>query len=109
MLHLLVIGLSRSLPLRLTPKPHAVSLMPQSAITRALDARSAPSGLSRPGFDLNADGELDVEDLYTWHALGADPDADLDASGIVDGHDREYLEAVVRWLERQDMEAGRRP
>jgi hypothetical protein len=83
--------------------------MSQRGISRANDALSSPTSPSRPGFDLNANGELDVEDLYTWHALGADAGADIDASGVVDGHDREYLEAVVRWLERQDMEAGRRP
>lgn len=74
-----------------------------------LDGLGPAGTVSRPDFDLNEDGVVDVEDLYTWHASTDPVVRDLDGDGIVDGTDREYLEALVRWMEQRDMEAGRRP
>lgn len=74
-----------------------------------LDGLGPVATISRPDFDLNEDGVVDVEDLYTWHASTDPVVRDLDGDGIVDGSDREYLEALVRWMEQRDMEAGRRP
>lgn len=73
-----------------------------------LDAMTSTPAIVRPTFDLNADGVVDVEDLYTWHQSTDNALRDLDADGDVDLADREYLEAAVRWMERTDMEAGRR-
>ena len=51
---------------------------------------------------------MDVEDLHAWHRSTDLAARDLDADGDADPDDRAYLEAAVRWLERVDMEAGRR-
>lgn len=74
-----------------------------------LDGLAPATPITRPSFDLNTDGTVNVEDLYTWHASTDSILRDLDGDGDVDGSDREYLEAVVRWMEQRDMEAGRRP
>ena len=60
--------------------------------------------ISRPSFDLNRDGLIDVNDLHDWHAAPIDLNADRQA----DAADREYLERAVRWRERIDLESGRR-
>ncbi len=73
-----------------------------------LDALGPATPVTRPSFDLNGDCAVDVEDLHTWHTTTDTALRDLDASGSVDDSDRAYLEAVVRWLEARDMEAGRR-
>lgn len=74
-----------------------------------LDGLAPATPITRPTFDLNDDGVVDVEDLYTWHASTDPVLRDMDGDGGVDGSDREYLEAIVRWMEQKDMEAGRRP
>ena len=73
-----------------------------------LDALTPSAIVTRPSFDLNADGLVDAEDLHWWHHSTDLAARDLDADGDADTDDRAYLEAAVRWLERADMEAGRR-
>lgn len=53
----------------------------------------------RTSFDQNADGEVDVEDQYAWHAHPVD----LDGDGVADWTDMRYLEYAVRWREIEDM------
>lgn len=55
------------------------------------------------GFDLDRNGRVDVDDLYSWYH---DP-VDLDGDGVADGADARLIEGAVRWTERADM--NRRP
>lgn len=55
-----------------------------------------------PGFDLDADGEIGVDDMYSWHRTPVD----LDGDGAADGADLHYLTAAVRWRELDDMRLG---
>ncbi|MBX3364953.1 MAG: ADP-ribosylglycohydrolase family protein [Phycisphaeraceae bacterium] len=56
------------------------------------------------GYDLNGDGLVDIEDLYSWHRNPVD----LTGDGVIDDHDKEVLEQAVRWKELQDMTGRRR-
>ncbi|MDX2017811.1 MAG: ADP-ribosylglycohydrolase family protein [Planctomycetota bacterium] len=58
---------------------------------------------TRPSFDVNSDGRVDIEDLHAIHATPTD----LDGSGAADEHDRAYLEALLRAGELADMRNGR--
>lgn len=64
-----------------------------------LDARLAGAGPTPATFDLNADQQIDIEDLYMFASVPVD----LDASGAIDDRDRTYLESAVRWQELRDM------
>lgn len=55
-------------------------------------------------FDLNADGVVDVEDIYHWR----DHPIDLDGDGAANVSDARYLEAAARWRELDDMSYLRR-
>jgi len=54
-----------------------------------------------PGYDVNGDGAITVEDLYAWYAGQGDPDVDHD--GQVTPDDRVELEGRLRKHERLDM------
>ena len=56
------------------------------------------------GYNLNRDRAVDVEDLFEWERAPTDVNGD----GVIDGADREALLRVVRWMELEDMSAGRR-
>jgi len=55
-------------------------------------------------FDVNADGVVDLDDLYAIHRA----DADVNADGRIDPSDAACLEAFLRRGEAADMTAGRR-
>jgi len=56
-------------------------------------------------FDLNADGRIDIEDLYTWHDLrdASDPAADLTGEGVIDDADRLMMTRCTRRDEVHDV------
>jgi pimeloyl-ACP methyl ester carboxylesterase len=62
-----------------------------------------PASSARPG-DLNADGFIDVDDLYAIHATLFD----LDGDGVASWSDKDLLERFIRRYELEDMTAGRR-
>jgi pimeloyl-ACP methyl ester carboxylesterase len=62
-----------------------------------------PASSARPG-DLNADGFIDVDDLYAIHATLVD----LDGDGVASWSDKDLLERFIRRYELEDMTAGRR-
>lgn len=64
-------------------------------------------GPTPPRCDVNADGIVDVEDLYSWFR-GAGQ-RDVNGDGVVNDADRAALEADLRRDEIADMTAGRRP
>jgi hypothetical protein len=66
-----------------------------------LEVRTASS--ARPG-DLNADGFIDIDDLYAIHATLVD----LDGDGVASWSDKDLLERFIRRYELEDMTAGRR-
>jgi len=55
-------------------------------------------------YDTNADGVLDVEDLYHWHSAPSD----LTGETIIDDRDRRALQSAIRYGEGDDM-IGSRP
>ncbi len=66
-----------------------------------LEVRTASS--ARPG-DLDANGLIDVDDLYAIHATLVD----LDGDGVASWSDKDLLERFIRRYELEDMTAGRR-
>jgi pimeloyl-ACP methyl ester carboxylesterase len=66
-----------------------------------LEVRTASS--ARPG-DLDANGLIDVDDLYAIHATLVD----LDGDGVASWSDKDLLERFIRRYELEDMAAGRR-
>ncbi len=73
-------------------------------IDAVADVRPNPAS-----FDINSDGNVDIEDLYGYPARAAanDPAADLNGDTFIDAADRQLLTAAVRRNERADMEAQR--
>lgn len=78
--------------------------------TPALADRSlyavGPAGLVAHGpppflYDVDADGEITVDDLYAWHAGIGRRDVNLD--GVIDARDRHALEQRLRRDEHADM------
>lgn len=53
-------------------------------------------------YDLNQDGTLDIEDLYTWHLTPSD----LTGETVIDDRDRRALQRAVRFGERDDLIGG---
>lgn len=83
--------------------------------SRAFSAAGAPLSLNaqqmatarldvRPSWDVNADGRVDVDDLYAQFAAPAD----LNADGRIDAYDRDGLVAAVRRAETVRNASGRR-
>lgn len=64
-----------------------------------IDALATPPQAPAHGFDRNADGRVDLEDLLTWEV---DP-VDLDEDSSATAADRRYLAAYLRWTEAQDI------
>jgi len=60
-----------------------------------------------PRCDVNSDGVVDIEDLYSWFRGTGLRDVNID--GSVNDTDRAVLEAELRRDEIVDMNAGRRP
>ncbi len=60
-----------------------------------------------PRCDVNGDGAVDIEDLYSWSRGAGLRDVNLD--GLINDADRAALEAELRRDEVMDMNAGRRP
>jgi hypothetical protein len=66
-----------------------------------------------PSCDINGDLKEDIEDLYFYHqevlpAGLANPLADYNRDGVLDGGDTNAVEACLRRNELEDMAAGRR-
>lgn len=57
------------------------------------------------GFDVNLDGRVDVDDLYSWY----EAPVDLTGDGQADATDSAALEGALRWNEIRDMQGPRRP
>jgi hypothetical protein len=75
-----------------------------AVVGRKFGTISVTTCLAQP--DVNGDGRADIEDLYSWEqGSGA---RDVNASGTVDGEDREALLKIIRCRELDDMAAGRR-
>jgi len=55
-------------------------------------------------FDVNADGRIDIDDLYEIHRVPTD----VTTNGVIGPEDKPCLEEFVRRGERDDMTAGRR-
>ncbi len=51
-------------------------------------------------YDLTADGECGIEDLYSWHAGTG---ADFSGEGAVTPADSRMLQRCARWREREDL------
>jgi len=60
--------------------------------------------LGRSSEDLNADGRVDIEDLYAWRAAPVD----LNFSGAADDTDFRILETIVRRAELTNLKADQR-
>ncbi len=78
-----------------------------------LDALAPPAPPpTLTSFDFNADGQVDLIDLYTLAAGAAlplpPPGADLDGDGAFTPADLVYLERAVRWDEATDMKGPQR-
>lgn len=56
-------------------------------------------------FDINADGRVDVRDLYAFHAASPSPDVNLD--GQVNNDDRIALRNRIREVEKSEVSSGR--
>lgn len=57
-----------------------------------------------PAYDVNTDGEIDLEDLYAQHATPKD----LNGDGQINDADRQRLSDFLRRNEIEEMTAGRR-
>lgn len=57
-----------------------------------------------PAYDVNADGKIDVEDIYAQHGTPKD----LDADGMTNSADVQRLTDFIRRNEIEEMTAGRR-
>ncbi|TVQ63700.1 MAG: hypothetical protein EA378_01090 [Phycisphaerales bacterium] len=66
----------------------------------------AALGPPPPNFDVNNDGQIDLDDLYAWEQGQGDRDINRDA--VTDHHDRELLIFELRRNEVRDMNRGRR-
>lgn len=67
----------------------------------------AAFGAPLPAYDVNHDGDIDIDDLYDWHAsIGS---RDVNRDGAVTPADSALLESHLREGELEDMIAGRRP
>ncbi|MCB9846117.1 MAG: ADP-ribosylglycohydrolase family protein [Phycisphaeraceae bacterium] len=78
----------------------------QAFVTCAeLDALTPPSEPPVPGFDVDRNSRVDIEDLYSWYSQPVD----LSGDGVADAVDQSLVAAAVRWREVQDMTAPRRP
>jgi hypothetical protein len=64
-----------------------------------LDALSTPVATAWPTFDVNGDGRVDTEDMYSQNQTPTD----VDRSGVIDAKDLAYLELAVRWGELDAM------
>ncbi len=64
-----------------------------------LDVLTAP--VERPGFgwDINQDGVVDVEDLYSFD----DSPIDMNQDGLIEDIDKKLLEQAVRWKELEEI------
>lgn len=67
-----------------------------------LDVLGPVQAPGRVSFDIDANGEVGVDDMYRWHLTPAD----LDGDGVADSADRRYLRAAVRWREAEQMRSG---
>lgn len=65
-----------------------------------VDALSLRSPILHADYDVDANGKVDLDDLYYIHQHAAD----LDGDGDWDRDDRGWVEAAIRWKERQLME-----
>jgi len=78
------------------------------ALTERLLIAGGPSGLvahpTHAAFDVNADGIVDLDDLYAWERGRGE--RDVDGDGDADADDRAALIGVVRRDEVEDMRAG---
>jgi hypothetical protein len=70
-----------------------------------LDVLGPEAGPGIPGADLNADGRVDIDDLYAAYSTGGTPD--LTGNGVIDERDRAYLGALVRFGELDAMSRPR--
>ncbi|MBX3383117.1 MAG: ADP-ribosylglycohydrolase family protein [Phycisphaeraceae bacterium] len=64
-----------------------------------LDALGPPAPDPATSYDINADGRVTIEDLYTWEQSPAD----LNGDGQADTQDRDLLLLAIRWREPADI------
>ena len=67
-----------------------------------LDVLGLAAVPDRVTFELDANGRVDVDDIYWWHRSPVD----LDGDGTAGADDLRYLTAAVRWREADDMRGG---
>lgn len=65
--------------------------------------------VQRSSEDVNADGRVDINDLYLWETLPTgDARKDVDKSGVADANDRALILKYIRAFERSDIINARR-
>jgi ADP-ribosylglycohydrolase len=64
-----------------------------------LDVLSAPVERPEYGWDINQDGVVDVEDLYSFN----DSPIDMNQDGMIEDIDKKLLEQAVRWMELEEI------
>ena len=68
-----------------------------------LDVLSIPTQRPEFGWDINEDGRVDVEDLYSFD----DAPIDIDRNGMIEPIDKKLLEHAVRWKELEEIRGDR--
>lgn len=68
-----------------------------------LDVLAAPTQRPDFGWDIDQDGRVDVEDLYSFD----DAPIDMDRNGMIEANDKKLLEQAVRWKELEEIRGDR--
>jgi hypothetical protein len=60
--------------------------------------------VKRSSEDVNSDGDVDINDLYTWERTPSD----INRSGVADQTDKRFIENALRSGEFQDLRGRQR-